>query len=129
MPHLKLEERDKGEPWDGYPPGAWKRDSLAVIACNGRGEGCVLFTAGPHVRLELEEHSMATLSDLGLDDAPGGISVWVGRYVFFNTSHPLGPDEGYVSEPRGSFRAPTDAEWAAIRKGENPWNDADWREE
>lgn len=112
--------------WDGYPKSAWDCDSLAVIASDGK-DGCVLWTASPHVRLEIEECNMYSLADLGLDDAPWGISVWVGKYVYHNNSNPLGPDEGGDSEPKGVFRSPTDDEWIAIREGRCPWDDNDWR--
>ncbi len=122
------ESTDDWDAWDGYPASAWDKDSLAVVASDGK-EGCVLWTAGPHVRMEIEEFNMCSLSDLGLDDAPQGISIWVGRYVWFNDSHPLDPDEGSSSEPRGAFRAPTEDDWTAIREGRCPWNDDDWRVE
>jgi len=114
-------------PWDEYTSAAWLRTSLAVVACDGHGTGCVIWTAGPHVRMEIEEYSSVTLAALGLDDAPHGISVWEGRYDYHDTSHPLGPDEGCEATPKGSFRSPTADEWKAICEDRCPWNDADWR--
>ncbi len=124
----QLDDPDAFDRWDGYPASAWDKDSLAVVASDGK-EGCMLWTAGPHVRMEIEEYNMYSLSDLGLDDAPKGISIWVGKYVWFNDSNPFGPDEGSSSEPRGAFRPPTEDEWTAIREGRCPWNDDDWRVE
>lgn len=114
-----------GDYWDGYPKSAWDRDSKAVVACDGRGNGCVLWTAGPHVRMEVEENGFEQLCDLGLDDAPLGISVWEGRYEYRATTH---PDEGCESDPVGKFRRPTDEEWRLIRDdGVCPWDDQEWR--
>lgn len=125
----QLDDPDAFDRWDGYPASAWDKDSLAVVACDGDGQGCVLCAVGPHVRMEIEEAGLTTLSDLGLDDAPKGIAIWVGKYVWFNNSNPFGPDEGSSSEPRGAFRPPTEDEWTAIREGRCPWNDDDWRVE
>lgn len=110
---------DPDATWDGYPRSAWVKPSLAVVACDGGGNGCVLWTAGPAMRFEIIESGLRDLSDLGLDDAPEGISVWAGRIY----SDPRDDD----SELRGEFRSPTIDEWAAIMRGECPWNDADWR--
>jgi len=55
-----------------------------------------------------------------LDDAPEGISVWEGHAV----GYPQGIDGDYPDpDPDlvGTFRAPTDAEWAAIRENKSPW--------
>jgi hypothetical protein len=111
-------EEERG--WGGYALGAWDKDSLAVIACDGKGNGAVLWTVGPHVRLEMDEGGLRDLGDLGLDDAPAGVSIWVGRYVT--------DGGGYCNEeadtyPKGGFRAPTDEEWTAIREGRCPWID------
>ena len=101
------------ERWDGYPKSAWDRDSLAVIASDGKGNGAVLFAAGPYVRMEVEETGLSTLEDLGLGDAPLGVSVWVGRY------HYNGLD-GDSLEVRGRFREPSYLEWGAIKRGKCP---------
>lgn len=91
--------------------------SRAVIA-NSNGNGAVLWCAGPCIENEVREVS-SRLDDLGLDDAPHGISIWEGRYVWRSTSweNHLEGDSG----PEGAFRAPNDEEWQAIREGRNPW--------
>ena len=107
--------------WDGYPPKAWKRRSKAVVACNDSKVGVVLWTAGPHVRYEIEMCGN-DLTDLGLDDAPVGVSVWTGKYFVSDSADPT---EG--SEPKGDFRSLSLDEWRAVSLGECPWDDNDWR--
>ncbi|KKN31774.1 hypothetical protein LCGC14_0820580 [marine sediment metagenome] len=99
----------------------WDLPSRAVVACDGNGHGAVLWTVGPHVAHEMNEAGMVELSDLGLDDAPLGVSIWEGVYVT-----PPAPalqesagDEG--TQPAGKFRPPTDHEWDAIKAGRCPW--------
>ena len=102
-------------------PGEWDHDSMAVVACDGSGHGCVLWTTGPHVQHEMTEGGLKELCDLGLDDAPLGISIWIGKYLTIQVSD---GDYGreYDVEPKGSFRAPTEEEWSAIRQGRSPWD-------
>jgi hypothetical protein len=102
----------------------WSKPSLAVVACDGNGHGCVLWTAGPHVESLVHEAGVTNLSDLGLDDAPEGISIWEGT---IKTVHHNTPDANeYDSWLEGSFREPTSKEWESIRKNECPWNDDEW---
>jgi hypothetical protein len=112
--HAHEEAAEPG--WNGFTAAAWEQDSRAVIACNGKGNGAVLWTVGPHIRFEMDEGGLTGLDDLGLDDAPAGVSVWVGRYVATGGY----PDDG-SSDPEGAFRPPTDDEWIAIREGRCPW--------
>ncbi len=106
---------------DPKPPEQdWSKPSLAVVACDGHGHGCILSTAGPHVAHEISVIGRE-LSDLGLDDAPEGLSVWKGR-IKTSTSY-----EGEVDAwLEGEFRDPTDEEWVAIRNGECPWSESNW---
>lgn len=99
----------------------WELDSLAVVACDGRGNGCVLwYGGGATLRYEIEEVGCRALDDLGLDDAPVGISVWVGRYV----AEPCGVYEVDIeTRPHGKFRRPHKSEWAKIKMVENPWGE------
>lgn len=115
------------EPWGRFPAEAWKRSSKAVVA-NGYGSHCgaILWTAGPHIRMELEETGLSSLEDLGLDDAPHGISIWEGSYHYSTDRSWEGIDEGGSAEPRGSFRVPTEAEWLSIKLGKCPWSDLEW---
>lgn len=97
-----------------------KRPSRAVIA-NGRWGGAVLFWVGHELM------GLTALADLGLDDAPEGLSIWEGRYAWgsgWNAA--MGIDEGGDADPRGAFRALTDAEWSAVRDGCPPWDEHEW---
>lgn len=100
------------DPWGHYD---FSKTSLAVVACDGHGNGCILHHVGGHIAFDLSEVGRG-LGDIGLDNAPEGISVWEGRHV--------GSGEDVTLE--GDFRDPTDAEAAAIAAGECPWNEADW---
>lgn len=39
------------------------------------------------------------------------------------------PDGSYDGSPQGEFRDLTDEEWDLLKKGENPWNESEWRDE
>jgi hypothetical protein len=96
-----------------------KARSKAVIAANDKGFGCVVWYVGPGLTNEIEEVGLHELGDLGLDDAPEGISVWEGVFVWQPGPYEH-PDDGDLV-PSGTFRKPTDEEWIAIREGRNPW--------
>lgn len=103
----------------------WSRPSLALVACDGHGQGCVIYTAGPHVRYMLDEIGPA-LDDIGLDDAPPGISVWKGK-TLGTKSHDGESDVELVAvDENERFRAPTPNEWLAIEHGACPWNESQW---
>jgi len=95
--------------WDDWD---WDEDSLAVIACDTKGHGVVLWTAGPHVAYAIEGESLY-LDELGLDNAPMGISIWEGKYLWRQGD----TEQQEIIEPSGKFRQPTDEEWKAIREG------------
>lgn len=96
--------------------GPAREPSRAVIAM-GR-DGVVLWHTGPCLSAEIENMGSST-GDLGLDDAPKGISIWEGTYRWIpgGWEHP----EDGETEPCGAFRAPTDEEWDAIKAGRAPW--------
>ena len=103
------------------------KPSIAVVASDGSGNGCLLFWAGGHLALEVEEYGFTQLSDLGLDDCPAGIWIWEGKYVWSSGyNHGMGIDEGGDASPVGGFRAPSELEWKFIRAGKSPWNREDW---
>lgn len=104
--------------WHDATDEEWATPSLAVVACRG-GHGVVLwYGGGPSLAFEIEEGCLYGLDDLGLDDAPDGISVWTGRYV---TTVPGVCDDSIETTPRGAFRQPDANEWHDIMMGRNPW--------
>jgi len=107
--------------WGGYPLSAWDKPSFAVVANRECGTGCVLFTGGPAVPCDMDQLG-GHLADLGLDNAPPGVSVWEGTVRCWRDRE-SGADD---SELVGTFRPPNDAEWDAIRRGVSPWDEADW---
>lgn len=95
--------------------------SKAVVANYG-GDGVVVWYTGGHLDYEINEAGMGVwLADLGLDDAPDGISVWEGRYI--GTQHDTIDGTEYDTECVGEFRDPTPEEWARIQKNECPWDE------
>ncbi|HVY79848.1 MAG TPA: hypothetical protein VG994_02610 [Steroidobacteraceae bacterium] len=99
----------------------WTADR-GVVANPKRGVGCVLFAApGSYLEHETDEFS-GRLDDMGLDDAPFGISVWEGHYAGGGSTWHTGDYEDCY--PVGTFRPPTDDEWTAIREGRNPFGEA-----
>jgi hypothetical protein len=94
----------------------WSKPSKAVVA--NMGVGCALWTIGPHVQSMIDNLGHA-LQDLGLDDAPDGISVWEG---VLKTVHIVLPDANEdESWLEGSFREPTEEEWSFIKQNRCPW--------
>lgn len=97
--------------------------SRAVMANAKQGGGCVLFVE-PDCFLEHDISNLsARLDDLGLDDAPLGISVWEGTFKGGEKDHFNG--DYHDVYPVGTFRAPTDDEWTAIRECRNPFASPD----
>jgi hypothetical protein len=86
-------------------------DSIALIA-SVNGRGVILAYDGPGIEDYIEAIGSRYLGDLGLDDAPDGLSIWEGH---------LSTCGEYDAEPCGSFRALTDAEWARLRETGTPW--------
>ncbi len=81
--------------------------SRALVACHN-GQGVVLDYSGDAITSEIEGAGSRLLSDLNLDDAPNGLSVWEGR---IRCTHVHTPDcNEWESWPEGQFRALTDEE-------------------
>ena len=105
-------------------PRNWDRPSKAVIASDGRGSGCIVSFAGPHLDEEINQIGRQ-LSDLGLDDCPEGIWVWEGTYrTIRHESIDSGTD--YSTEANGKFREPKNSEWYKIRENKCPWDEKEW---
>ena len=97
------------------PEPNWSIPSKALIACNN-GVGCVLYHTGAHIDAVFNETGTHCLADLGLDDAPDGLSVWEGK-LHGRTIQTMDGTE-YESELRGTFRDLTTAEWQGLRDGD-----------
>jgi hypothetical protein len=99
-------------------------DAAIDAAASAEGttsRGCVLYAVGAHLRFEIEEGGLHELGELGIDDAPAGISVWEGTFIW----QPGGwecPQDGDMF-PKGVFRPPTAEEWQSIREGRCPWQE------
>lgn len=112
----------------GYPEWAWNKDSLAIVVSDGDGHGMVLYTAGPHVLRIMDDACSRYLDDLGLGDAPEGISVWKG--LIKSQIYPATPDsaEEYDSWLEGTFGPLQPEEWQALQENRCPWDDDEWRD-
>lgn len=119
---MTLFDKIEFQPAEKHEPSEYDKPSRAVVAM-GEHDGVVLWHIGAHIHDEIQNVG-SKLSDLGLDDAPQGISVWEGVWVGHET-HTFDGTE-YESHPSGKFREPTDEEWAAIRKGDCPWETIEW---
>lgn len=93
--------------------------SRAVIANRERGSGSIVYVAPDSLLAQQMGDVSDRLDDLGLDDAPAGISVWEGGFAGGEKDEWNGDYNDVY--PVGTFRAPTDDEWAAIRDGRNPF--------
>ena len=93
--------------------------SHALIA-NGRHNGCVLEYGGPGIEGEIDEHGIHDLDDLGLDDAPLGLSVWEGTAAYWQSGNPMDGLE-WNAELRGAFRVLTSDEWARVAQCKALW--------
>lgn len=115
---------DLGKPKRPPPP----KDSRALIASDGNGNGCVISYVGEGIHYMLSETSQR-LDDIGLDDAPQGLRIWEGRARGGEVTHGLeGTDYGDVYLV-GAFRELTSLEWDAVIKGRVPWHVEDWPED
>lgn len=123
---LSRQERARGvqappldlKDWD------FEKPSRAVVACDGQGHGTVLWWVGGALWEEIEEAGIHGLSDLGLDDAPHGLSVWEGNYVQVACGT---EGDGPEAALKGTFRDLDDDEAARVLERRNPWNPADWK--
>jgi hypothetical protein len=99
------------------------RINRAVVLCDGEGNGVVTWYVGGNLEVEIEGVGRQ-IADLGLDDAPEGVSIWEGRWCYQRTPESYVGAEEWDAWPEGSFRDPTDEEWESIRAKECPWDDS-----
>lgn len=104
--------RKRRSPWD-------KTDSIALIACDGGGNGCVLAHDGAGIEADFEHESSAALDNHGLDDAPEGLSIWEGRMDASKYWTDCGYE--YDASLEGTFRDLTPEEWELYRATGVPW--------
>ena len=118
--HVKeAEQLTPLEQLDSYEPD-WSKPSRAVVASDGKGNGCVMHYVGAHLD-QWRSDVGDSLKDLGLDEAPAGISIWEGKV---HTTR--GYDGDYDAELVGEFRAPTEEEWDFINHDDCPWDSEDY---
>lgn len=118
MPEFKkLFEEPKG-PKKPYVP------SRALVACMG-GTGCVLEYVGDAITWHVQEFS-SQLDELGLDDAPDGLSIWEGSMGSRRVQTQDGDDWDY--EVNGEFRDLKPEEWDKLKAGEDLWSEEEKRD-
>lgn len=111
----RIFDRDKeGEPSDSEPV----VPSKGLIACNGSGRGIVLAYVGTSITWHAEMYS-TELDELGLDDAPQGLSIWEGEMGSVQVNTADGIDFDF--EATGNFRPLTQEEWITLSKTGEPW--------
>jgi hypothetical protein len=89
-------------------------ESIALVASNGK-TGVVLACDGRGIEYFVDGLGGA-LDDLGLDDAPEGLSIWEG--VLRSTRSYEGEHDAHLE---GAFRPLTAEERARVVAGEEPW--------
>jgi len=89
----------------------WDTPSQILIA-NGPYGGSVLEHTGAHSWLMIDEWGTKQLDEMGLDDAPDGLSIFIGKLI-----HRKSGDET-ESSFSGCYRALTDDEWNRLQAGE-----------
>lgn len=115
--------------WGPWPAERWLEPSRVLVASDGRGNGCVLATEGPHFLYEIEEAGASALNDLWLDDLDHGIWVVIGSVEYTKSQDtPNGPCEVDCDFEIVECRRPNPEEWIEIIAGRSPWLDPLWDE-
>lgn len=100
--------------------GAERRTVSRALIANGRHRGCVLQYKGPGIENEIDECGLYGLDDLGLDDAPEGLSIWEGMLHTRRVGNPIDGEE-WEGELVGTFRPLTADEWGILTGGGLLW--------
>ncbi len=105
---------------DEFEPEKRKRknlssESIALIA-NNCGTGCVLTYDGKGISYFIETSGSVALDDLGLDDAPEGLSIWEGRVKCYDSYF-----GDHDEELEGNFRELYYCEWQRLAQTGEPW--------
>lgn len=106
----------------GPAPEPVKWTPSRVLVAAGPHRGAVLEYEGSGISNEIDEAGLYELDELGLDDAPRGLSVWEGDYIWEDgwcEGH-RSPENGQ-SHPEGKFRPLTAEEWATVSAGKPLW--------
>jgi hypothetical protein len=103
-----------------YTKEDYEKDSRAVcVAGDDPSLGMVLWYEGAWLYNEIHEAGVGLmLEDLGLYEAPKGVSIWEGRYKTEELETAYGRE--YDTEAVGTFRSLTQPEWVAFMNGDNP---------
>jgi hypothetical protein len=120
---MSIEDPKASEVWaDADDSGEETWTPSVVLIAMGPNSGTVLEYRGSGITNEIQEAGLYGLDEIGLDDAPQGLSIWEGDYVY---------EPGYVDgyealgegemHPSGKFRGLTADEWEKLRKGESLW--------
>lgn len=92
--------------------GEWPHVAKAVVASDGNGHGAVIEHNGGMLHMDIHDNGLTDLGDLGLDNAPAGLSVFEGHYEGGGYNGYSGDYDDVSLE--GDFRDLTRAEWDAI---------------
>ncbi len=99
-----------------------REEPSRLVIMNWKGKGVAGFPSDVAMEQELSDVS-PLLADLGLDDAPDGVSIWQGKVRWYKCGYP--GEEEWNSELIGEFRRPTADEMAALAAGVWPWPNPD----
>lgn len=92
-----------------------------VLVAMGPHRGALLEYEGSGISNELEA-GLYDLDELGLDDAPQGLWIWEGDYIWEDgwfEGH-RSPENG-MAHPKGEFRRLSPEEWATVTAGKPLW--------
>lgn len=86
-----------------------------ALVASRSGTGVVVWTDSKEFDTILLD--VNTLDDLGLTEAPDGLSVWTGHIRMIWTGH--NSQDDFVLE--GDFRSMNEDEYVAVTQNKNPW--------
>lgn len=115
----------RGQPFGNYD---FSKPSRLVIAYGGHGDGIIMWAVGGHFAVFYDMNGGSLeVSEYGLDyTVDAGIYVWEGHILDTSTDSPINGRD-YDCELQGELREPTEAEWDAIKAGNPPWDDQDYK--
>ena len=93
----------------------WINMDQAIISSDGKGNGVVLYCKGENI--EKETAIWTDLSNLGLEEAPHGLSIWMGT---FEEESIEGESNTVIKVLKGTFRKLSIKQMLMLRDGINP---------